>query len=355
MASESPIVPLAEFHDFVVRCMMAVEVSRDHAEALADLLVAADYRGHFSHGLNRLEMYIDDIKTKTNATHGTPKIVKETVATALVDGDNVLGPVVGKFCIDLAIEKAKTAGIGWVSARNSNHFGIAGWYGIRATQQGMLGMAFTNTSPFLVPTNSKKPALGTNPICLAAPAKDGDSFVLDMATTSVAVGKIELAETRGDKIPVGWAVDKDGAPLTEPGKQVGLSPLGGEAKTSGYKGYGLAMMVEIFCGIMSGAHYGPFVRNWKDKSSAADLGQCFVAINPEAFEDGFTDRMSDLMSYCRNLEPVEGESEVMVAGDPERKHMAKCDKQGGIPYHPNQIAGANVLAKSLGVQPMKTL
>ncbi|KAH3692817.1 uncharacterized oxidoreductase YjmC-like [Dreissena polymorpha] len=353
---EGALVTLPEFHAFVVRCMRAAGIETDDdAGVLADLLVSADYRGHYSHGLNRLDMYIQDVTSGLTATRGSPTVVKETVATALVDGNNVLGPVVGRFCTDLAIEKAKTAGIGWVSARHSNHFGIAGWYGLRALEHGMVGMAFTNTSPLMYPTRGKEAVLGTNPICVAAPAKDGDSFVLDMATTSVAFGKVELADRVEKPIPEGWALDAEGRATTDPKKATGLCPLGGTEETSGYKGYGLGMMVEIFCGIMSGSLYGHHVRKWKEEKplTEANLGQCFVAINPAAFEDGFEDRLGELIQHCRSL-PMSGEDPVLIAGDPERIHMAKCDKQGGILYHPNQIQNANEIASRLNVAPMKT-
>ncbi|XP_052808258.1 uncharacterized oxidoreductase YjmC-like isoform X2 [Mya arenaria] len=356
MADDGAIVPLPEMRAFVVRCMAAVGIPETDGGALAELLVAADYRGHYSHGLNRLDMYITDTTSKTMATSGKPIVVKETVATALVDGNNILGPVVGKFCIDLAIEKAKNAGIGWVTARRSNHFGIAGWYGIRAMEQGMIGMAFTNTSPLLVPTRAKESVLGTNPICVAAPGNHGDGFVLDMATTAVALGKIELADRKEQPIPEGWALTPEGAPTKDPKQAEGLCPLGGAENTSGYKGYGLSMMVEIFCGIMGGAKYAHHVRKWKDPvQNEANLGQCFVAIDPRAFADGFEDRMSDLIDYCRNLQPAEEGVEVMVPGDPERKHMAKCDQQGGILYHPNQIKFAHDIAAKLNIAPMKIL
>lgn len=352
--SES-IVPERELHDFVVRCMEAVGTNTEHADVLADLIVAADTRGHYSHGLNRLDMYVNSIKTKTTSDGQgkNPQIVKQTVATALVEGNNILGPAVGKFAIDLAIQKAKEAGIGFVTVKGSNHFGIAGWYGMRAMEQGLIGMAFTNTSPLLVPTRAKQVTLGTNPICLAAPAKDGDDFVLDMATTSVALGKIELQERKGESMPNGWAIDKTGKETNDPSAYAGLLPLGGSEESSGYKGYGLAMMVEVLCGILSGANFGPNIRTWKDFEKVANLGQCFIAINPEAFTDGFSERMSDLMDYCRKLEPVEPGVPVMVAGDPERNHVDLCKRLGGIPYHQNQISFANEMAKRLNVTPMK--
>ncbi|CAG5115924.1 unnamed protein product, partial [Candidula unifasciata] len=335
--TQKTVVPRDELHAFVIRCMEKVGTKRDHASVLADLLVAADYRGHFSHGLNRLDMYVRDIESGMCVSDKEPEIAKETSATALVKGNNLLGPVVGRFCIDTAIRKAKTAGIGWVSANGSNHFGIAGWYAMRAMEQGLIGLAFTNTSPLMVPTRAKKATLGTNPIACAAAANNGDSFVLDMATTAVALGKLELSERKGLKIPLGWGCDSSGKATTSPSEATGLMPLGGTEECSGYKGYGLAMMVELFCGILAGADFGSNIRRWKTTDRIANVGQCYIAIDPSAFAPGFSDRLTELNNTLRRLEPAEGETEVLVAGDPEKKHMAKCDKLGGIPYHANQI------------------
>ncbi|XP_005099922.1 uncharacterized oxidoreductase YjmC [Aplysia californica] len=354
MSAEGRIA-LAEMHAFVIRCMTKAGAKTSHSSALADLLVAADYRGHYSHGLNRLDMYVKDIQAGITVSDKEPEILKETAATAYVDGNNVLGPVVGKYCIDVAIRKAKDAGIGWVTAKGSNHFGIAGWYAMRAMEQGLIGMAFTNTSPLMVPTRAKKSTLGTNPIACAAPANNGDSFVLDMATTAVALGKLELNERKGLEIPIGWGCDTDGKATPDPSKASGLMPLGGTEECSGYKGYGLAMMVEIFCGILAGADFGPNIRRWKTTEREANLGQCFVAIDPSAFAPGFSDRLSQLNDSLRNLEPSEEQSKVLVAGDPERKHMEKCDQQGGILYHENQIKYARDLATKLDIEPPQVI
>lgn len=357
MESKVKFVTVAaeELFNFVVRCAERAGAKKPHAESLAELLVAADTRGHFSHGLNRLEMYVRDLQTETTSSENEPKVMKETAGTALVDGCNVLGPVVGKFCIDLAIKKAKQTGVGWVCATGSNHFGIAGWYSIRAANEGLLGMAFTNTSPLMVPTRAQKPALGTNPISVAAPANN-DSFVLDMATTTVALGKIEINKRKDMKIPEGWGVDGEGQVTKNPDAVLsdgGLLPLGGTEENGGYKGYGLALMVEVFCGILAGANYGPNIRSWKSTATAANLGQCFVALDPSAFAPGFTDRMSDIMTTLRNMTPVQGQSSVMIPGDPERKHEEKCAALGGIPYHPNQIEFATRLADKLEIEQMK--
>uniref|UniRef100_A0A3Q2QR73 Uncharacterized oxidoreductase YjmC n=1 Tax=Fundulus heteroclitus TaxID=8078 RepID=A0A3Q2QR73_FUNHE len=341
-----------EVQSFIERCLTTVGAKPHHANSLAEVLVTADCRGHYSHGLNRMDMYLKDIQTGVCAVEGEPVVEKESAATALVDGKNLLGPVVGNFCMNLAIRKAKEVGIGWVVAHDSNHFGIAGYYSMEALKENMIGMSFTNTSPLVVPTRGKERTLGTNPLSVAAPAQHGDSFVLDTATSAVALGKVELNERRGDPIPDGWGCDPQGHLTTDPTsvlKGGGLVPIGGSEATGGYKGYGLGMMVEVFCGILAGAQYSKYVRTWKVTDRAANLGQCFVAINPENFAPGFNERMSDLLSIQRDQDPADPGSPVLAPGDPERINMKKCEEMGGIPYHINVVNYINDYAKKIGV------
>uniref|UniRef100_A0A3Q1G7L5 Uncharacterized oxidoreductase YjmC-like n=1 Tax=Acanthochromis polyacanthus TaxID=80966 RepID=A0A3Q1G7L5_9TELE len=348
----SCLISQAEVQSFIERCMMAVGTQPHHAHSLAEVLVEGDHRGHYSHGLNRMDMYVKDIQSGICAKDGEPVVKKETAATALVDGKNLLGPVVGNFCMNLAIKKAEDVGIGWVVAHGSNHYGIAGYYAMQALKKNLIGMAFTNTSPLVVPTRGKECTLGTNPISVAAPANDGDSFVLDMATSAVALGKIELHDRRKDPIPEGWGCDPQGKLTTDPKKVVnggGLVPIGGNEETGGYKGYGLGMMVEVFCGILAGAQYSKHIRTWKVTDRVANLGQCFVAINPEMFAPGFSNRMSDLLSIHRNMERADPNLPVLTAGDPERMNMKKCEEMGGIPYHINVVNFMNDCAKNVGV------
>lgn len=357
-AAETPLTSVKEARRFMIDCLKAVDTPTEHAEAMADLLVEADYRGIFSHGMNRLGMYVNDVKAGACDAKAVPKILQETPATAWVDGQNGLGAVVGNFCMSLAIEKAKNVGVGWVCAKGSNHYGIAGMYSMMALERGLLGMSFTNTSPFMSPTRSKKAALGTNPLTLAAPGENGESFILDMATTTVAVGKIEMQKRKDEPIPHGWAQDSEGESTTDAFEayDVGcLMPLGGLEITSGYKGYGLGMLVEIFCGILSGSLYGPYIRKWGSTADVANLGQCFIAIDPKCFAPGFECRMSDLMNYLHNMEPADPAKPVLVAGDPEKAYKVLVDKAGGIRYIKNQLDTCLQLAKELNVVPLQHL
>ncbi|XP_053661872.1 uncharacterized oxidoreductase YjmC [Anopheles marshallii] len=360
VAAKQGLVAVEEARRFMVDCLVKSKTPLAHAKQQADLLLEADYRGHFSHGMNRLEMYINDLHKNACSGEAVPTILNETPATAWVDGNNGLGAVVGNFCMDLAIRKAKEVGVGWVCAKRSNHYGIAGWYTLRAMDSGCIGMSMTNTSPLASPTRSKEAALGTNPISVGAPGKDGDGFVLDMATTAVAVGKIEMQRRKNEPIPVGWAQGPDGHPTTDASVAFDtacLMPLGGTEVTSGYKGYGLGAMVEVFCGILSGANYATKIRKWTHAGadSEADLGQCFVAINPACFAPGFEGRLSDLNSILRNMPMTDPNHPVLVAGDPERMHMAKVDKDGGLPYHVNQIKTCTELSERLGVKPIDVI
>ncbi|XP_012946979.1 ureidoglycolate dehydrogenase (NAD(+)) [Aplysia californica] len=353
------IVPVENLRAFTERVIVKAGAKPAHAEALAELIVAADHRGHFSHGLNRLDYYADGIARGLNASDKEPEITKQGPSTALVNGNNCLGPVVGKMCIDLAIEKAKSTGVGWVCATGSNHFGISGWYSIRAMEQDMIGMAFCNSSPTMVHPRGKKRLLGTNPICVAAKGEGDDEFVLDMATTTVALGKVEVKHKLGEQIPMGWGVDADGKPSTDTGcilQSGGLHPLGGKEETSGYKGFGLGMMVELFCGVLSGSKFGTQLGKWTDAGfdSMANLGQCFVAIDPTAFAPGFQGRLSELIRQIKTSEPGEGHSELLVSGDPERAHIQLCQGLGGIPYHRSQIEFADGLADKYAVSRLMT-
>jgi len=367
-AQEQPHTPLANemlrvdalaLRSFVDRCMSAVGCSKEQAAIVAEILVEADLRGVHSHGVNRLDMYISEVQAGEVDVNAVPEVVKDTDSVACVDGHNGLGMVTAKFCTDLAISKAKKHGIGWVVARGANHYGIAGYYAMMCSKQGMVGMSYTNTSPVVFPTRSAKVALGTNPIAVAAPSNNPDDpFVLDMATSTVALGKIEYKDRQNKPVPMGWGADSKGHVITE-SKPIldggGLLPLGGTEELSGYKGYGLSMMVELFCGILAGSDYGPNIPPWrKGRKRAANLGQCFVCLDPAAFGDGFSDRMSDLMKEMRSLPAVDPAHPVLVPGEPE-KIIEKQYKEHGIALHKNLVAALRGIGENLKVDTLPVL
>ena len=274
----------------------------------------------------------------------------------MVDGNNGLGQVIGKFCMELAMKKAKKFGIGMVSARGSNHYGICGYYAKMAMKQDLIGFTCTNTSPLMVSTRSKDAALGTNAMALGMSGLDNDEYLLDMATTSAALGKIELAIRKKEPIPESWALGMDSKVTTnaeEAFKAARLLPLGGVEVTSGYKGFGLGLMVEVLCGILSGSEFGPNIRHWKTSDKIANLGHCFMAINPQVFDCGSKERLSQLLTQLRELPPVDKNKPVLVAGDVERQAMKRVDREGGITYHPNQLKACEEFAKNMGIKPLK--
>lgn len=349
------LAPKDEVVRFISECMCKAGARSEDGHVVGHHLMTADYRGHFSHGMNRLTLYVKDVESGMTDAKARPSIVNDFQAVALVSGNNGLGQVIGNFCMELAIKKAKKFGIGMVSARGSNHYGICAYYTSMAIEQCLIGFTCSNTSPLMAPTRSKSSGLGTNPLSLGMGAKCGDEFLLDMATTAVALGKIELALRKKENIPEGWALGTDGKVTTnaeDAFKASTLMPLGGEERNSGYKGYGLGLMVEVLCGILSGSHFGPNIRQWKSKDKVADLGHCFMAIDPEAFGCGSKDRLTKLLQQLREL-PQIGDKPILIPGDPERAHMRKVDKEGGIGYHPNMIKACEELAKHMGVKPMK--
>jgi len=273
--SETCCISVSDVKTFVEKCALKVGAHSEHAKDLAEVLAAADYRGHFSHGLNRLELYINDLLSGVMSHDDEPLIEKETVSTALVDGRNLLGAAVGKFSMKLAIKKAKETGIGMVTVHRSNHYGIAGYYSLMAADEDVIGLSFTNAAPSVHNPRSCDPGIiGTNPIGFATPGSEDNRFVLDAATSTVARGKLELARRKGMKLPHGWGADKEGQETDDPNKVLnggGLLPLGGADESGGYKGYGLGLMVEILCAVISGATYSKNIRKWGGTNRIADL------------------------------------------------------------------------------------
>jgi LDH2 family malate/lactate/ureidoglycolate dehydrogenase len=311
------------------------------AELAAKVLVSADLRGVDSHGVARLSGYIRLYQKERVNPSPKISITHETPSTAVVDGDSGLGLVVGPKAMDLAIEKAKKVGTGWVSVKNSNHYGIAGYHAMMALEHDCIGISMTNASPLVAPTFSKERLLGTNPISVAIPTKTEPPFVADMATTTAANGKLEILQRKNENAPEGWIQDKEGISTTNANgvKEGGaLLPLGGDRAHGSHKGYILGSIVDIFSAVLSGANYGPWVPPFvafldpAPNPVGAGLGHFFGAMRVDGFRpaDEFKEHMDNWIKRFRSAETIPGQDKVIIPGDPERAMEAERS-QNGIP------------------------
>jgi LDH2 family malate/lactate/ureidoglycolate dehydrogenase len=313
----------------------------DDARLGSNVLLSADLRGIDSHGVARIPGYLRLLDVGRANARPKIKIVHQTPGTGVVDGDRGLGLLSGPFAMKLAMEKARNVGTGWVAVRNSNHFGIAAYHAMMALEEDMIGVAMTNASPIVSPTFSKSRLLGTNPICFAIPAGEQPPFVMDMATTTAANGKLEILQRKKEKAPLGWMQDKDGQPTDDPciiSKGGALLPLGGDRTHGSHKGYGLGAVVDILSGVLSGANYGPWVPpfvaflNPLDNLVGEGIGHFFGAIRVDAFRPAseFGEHMDNWITTFRKAETVPGKKEVMIPGDPERI-TEEARRKNGIP------------------------
>ena len=313
--------------------------SSDDATTATKALLSADVRGIDSHGVARLTGYVRLWEAKrVNATPQI-KIVHETPSTAVVDGDAGLGLVVAPFAMQVAIEKARIAGTGWVSVRNTNHFGIAGYHAMMALEHDMIGMAMTNASALVAPTFSIERMLGTNPIAVAIPAGEQPPFVADFATTTAANGKLEILQRKNAAAPAGWVQDKDGIGTDDANvlkKQGALLPLGSDREHGSHKGYALGSIVDIFSAVLSGASYGPWAPPFPayvpmpEDMPGKGLGHFFGAMRIDAFRpaEEFKQHMDNWITRFRNAKPAAGYEKVLIPGDPERETEALRMGQG---------------------------
>jgi L-2-hydroxycarboxylate dehydrogenase (NAD+) len=311
------------------------------AKTAAKALVAADARGIDSHGVARLSGYVRLWQAKR--VNATPKVrvVHESPSTAVVDGDAALGLVAAPFAMQIAINKAKTCGTGWVSVKNSNHFGIAGYHAMMALPHDMIGIAMTNASALVAPTFSTERMLGTNPIAVAIPAGNEPPFVADFATTTAANGKLEILQRKNADTPTGWVQTKDGAESIDANelKNGGsLLPLGSDREHSSHKGYALGAIVDIFSAILSGANYGPWVPPFPayvpmpQNMPGEGIGHFFGAMRIDAFRtaDEFKSNMDNWIQRFRNAAKIDIAKNVLIPGDPERE-MEAIRMKNGIP------------------------
>ncbi len=356
-------IPAEILKDFCAKCFQRVGVCESDARITSDILIAADLRGVASHGVAHLQRYVDALRNGIIHPRPQERTIVENPATATIDAGAGLGPPVSYRAMQTAIDKARAVGAGFVAVRNSNHFGIAGYYAMMALEHDCIGMAMTNASPKAVPTFGRDALLGTNPIAVAAPAGNAHPFVLDMATTTVSLGKIEIADQLDQPIPSGWAIDQHGMPAEDAHRALdefrrniggGLLPLGGEGDLlGGYKGYGLALWVEIFSALLSGAAFASrtYPRSREGKSLPANLGHFFGAWSIDSFRpaDEFKAAMDDLQALIKTAPKADGHERIYIHGEKEIEAMER-NRREGILLNVQVVTELQALGRQLGIE-----
>ena len=363
MAEETEIRVQAEtLRDFCGRALQRLGVAEEDAGITADVLVAADLRGISSHGVARLRRYVDGLRDGVMVAQPRTEVVTETPTTLLIDAGGGLGQPVSYRAMRKAIEKAEEFGAGFATVRNSNHFGIAGYYAMMALESDCMGISTTNAAVLVVPTFSRNAMLGTNPISVAAPAGEEWPFVLDMATSTVSRGTLEVHRRLEEAIPLGWATDETGEPTSETGRVLdnlkeraggGLLPLGGAGELmGGHKGYGLALLVDVLSGVLPGAAYADRVYPRDDEGNPlpSAIGHFFGAWRVDAFRpvDEFKAAMDDLQRRLKNTAKAEGQDRIYVHGEKEYEAMERNSREG-VPLNPKVAAALRAVADELGV------
>lgn len=331
---------------FVESILVGNGVSPENASMIASCLVLADLRGIDSHGINRIPSYMERIRQGVLDAKATPALTQVTPVVAQVDGRNGFGFLAAHMGMDRAIEMAREFGIGFVSVKHSNHFGMSAWVVQQAVDAGMVSLVFTNSSPALPVWGGQSKLMGVSPLACGAPAGQSKPFILDMAPSIAARGKIYKAARRGEKIPGDWALDDNGAPTDDPNRALEgvMLPMGGP------KGSALAVMMDVFSGVLSGSAFGGNVTNPYDPSKPADVGHFLVAIKPDLFMslDDFKERMDYLYQRVVGSDPMAGVDRIYYPGEIEQiTHEERL--KTGIPYVQAEIDALNREAERVGV------
>lgn len=359
MADELTHYAPERLREFSQRTFEHFGVPAADAKLASGVLAMSDMRGIESHGVARLHTYFDMLTLGRINPKANVKILREMPATATVDGDNGLGLVVGPKANEICMDKAEKAGSAVVSVSNTNHYGIAAYYSIKALERDLIGWSMTNTTKLVAPLWGAERMLGTNPIAIAFPCLEEPPVVIDLATSATAYGKIEIAKRKKAGIPHGWAIDKDGNMATRPEQMIeggALLPLGSTREMGGHKGFGLGAMVDILCCVLSGANWGPYAppfalrQEIPARSVGKGIGHCFGAMRIDGFieKDEFKRQMDDWVRTFRATKPAPGTSGVVIPGDPEREAEIERAKTG-IPLLPAVIADLKDISTKTGI------
>jgi LDH2 family malate/lactate/ureidoglycolate dehydrogenase len=354
------LVPAETCRAQIISVLTAWGMDPDTVRVTAEVMVETDLSGVDSHGISMLMDY-DESRTKGRLNlKARPRVVRENPVTALVDAEAGLGHPAAVMAMELAITKAKAAGVGVVAVRNSHHFGAAGYYAAMASTTGLVGMVTSATRTIgVVPTRAAVPVLGTNPIAFAAPARRNRAFLLDMATSTVAANKVRVYGLQGKPLPAGWVLDGKGNPVTDGNAgwdmiknrpEGGLTPVGGTPEMSSHKGYGLGMMAHILGGVLSGASFSPIRVRTQRPQDPDNIGHFFMALDPSAFrEEGeFEADLDDAIDVLHSAPPGDAEKPVLVAGDPEAETRQRRLREG-IPIPESLVAQLRGVSERAGV------
>ena len=344
----SLVIPGEGLRDFACRLLEAAGVEPAKSALVARNLVSANLRGVDSHGVQLLSYYLEQLAAGDIDHRGVGSVVSEQGPVLVYDGENTLGAVVSEACCAHAVRLANHHGLAMVVARNSNHFGMAAYWARKISAAGHIGVVLCNASPIVPPWQGREPRFGTNPICVSLPGPEERTWLLDMATTTVAMGKVYKAHFNQEpSIPPGWGLDKEGRPTTQTSDVINggmVAPLGG------YKGYGLAMMVEILCAVLGGGAMSTEVGGIRIRGRPMSCSQAFLAIDVARFlpREEFASRMEWLVDNVKRAAPAAGYSEVLIAGEPETR-MEAIRGQTGIPIPEGTWAALREAAQRLGV------
>jgi LDH2 family malate/lactate/ureidoglycolate dehydrogenase len=360
MSATSTRVPAPLIRAQIVSVLRAWSMAEAHAQTTAEMMVETDLRGVDSHGISMLPTYDKEFRGGRLNMRPQWKTVRDLPAIARIDADRSLGHPVSAYAMNLAVDKCRTTGVAVVAVFNSHHFGAAGCYAKIAADRGVIGMVTSATRGVtLVPTFAAEPVMGTNPLAFAAPARKNASFELDMATTTVAAGKVKVYKLNHKPVPAGWVVDGDGRAVTDESRafehvferpEGGITPLGGAREVGGHKGYGLAVMVHILGGALAGASFSPIRNRTQTPSDPHDIGHFFLAIDPAAFRapGAFEEDLDQVIDVLHGARPADPARPVLVAGDPEmatrRERLAH-----GVPVPHDLLEQLRAVATGAGV------
>jgi L-2-hydroxycarboxylate dehydrogenase (NAD+) len=353
VASDYRLAAAPQLERFVAEVLTKVGVAPADAAVVADVLVAADLRGVESNGVARLETYVSRIRSGKLEAKAKVEVIRETPTSLLLDAGNGLGHPAGKHAMLATIEQAKKSGAAFATVRNSNHYGIAGYYAMLALEHDMIGIASTNTVRYGAPTFGRDVTLGTNPFAYAIPAGKEPAFVLDFATTTVPRGKLELYLRKEKPLNPGWAIDEEGNPTLDPAAAVkgALLPLGGfGTDNGGHKGYGLGLLADILCGVLSGGAFGSDLPVPSSGPEPGKISHFFGAFRIDGFRDveAFKRDMDRELRAFKDSEKAPGQARIYVAGEIEHDKTL-YNRKHGVPVHVNVWNGLERLAGELDI------